>query len=87
MHNGLKPMFFMKEKIILVLKKKCQYFMKTSGKMTKIVTDTLAKMSQNIFAYFPFPNILHLFLYFRKKTILVTARGFTPPPPRLRTGR
>ena len=31
---------------------KFQYFKKISGKLSKVLTDTLAKFSQNIFAYF-----------------------------------
>ena len=46
------------------------------------LTDTLANIWQNIFAYFPFQNILHLFLFLQKKTpFLVGDRGLTPPPP------
>ena len=67
MKNG--RMLCMEEKKTLVLKEKM------------FLTDTLAKMSQNIFAYFPFQNILHLFIFVRKKPILITARGFAPPPP------
>ena len=47
MKNGLKRMFFYERKKNLLLKEKFQYFMKISGKM--FLTDTLAKMSQNIF--------------------------------------
>ena len=50
MQNGLKRMFFMKENF--GSKKILQYFMKTSGKMSKFLTDTLAKISQNMSAYF-----------------------------------
>ena len=39
------------EKKSLVLKEKFQYFKKIFLKMSKFFTDTLAKSSQNIFAY------------------------------------
>ena len=39
-------------------------------------------MSQNIFAYFSISEHSAYFSLFQKKTpILVTARGFAPPPP------
>ena len=76
-------MFFMKEKTLVQKKKyfeKFQYFMKISGK--KFLTDTLAKMSQNISAYFSISeHFASLSLFQKKHTfILVTARGFAPPP-------
>ena len=43
----------------------------------KFFTDTVAKMSQNIFAYFSISEHSASFLFFRKKTILVNFRGFT----------
>ena len=54
--------------------------MKISGKMSKFLTDTLIKMSNNIFPYFSIQNMLHFFfIFFREKTpILVPARGFAP---------
>ena len=52
MQNGSKHMFFMKEKSLKEIEYK--YFMKISGIMSKFLTDTLAKMTQNIFAIFPF---------------------------------
>ena len=50
-------MFFFKEEKNLVRKEKkyfliFQYFMKILGKFQKFLTNTLAKMPQNIFAYF-----------------------------------
>ena len=45
MQNGLKRMFFMKEKTF----KKISIFYEI---LRKFLTDTLAKMSQNIFVYF-----------------------------------
>jgi len=40
--------------------------------------DTLAKMPQNIFAYF---SVSEHSTSFSKKNILVQARGLIPPPP------
>ena len=55
--------------------------MKISGEIFKFITDTLAKMSQNIFAYFSISEHSAYFSLFQNKTpILVTARGFAPPP-------
>ena len=54
-----------------------QYFMK-SGKI--FLKDTLAKMSQNIFAYFSISDHSASFSLFQKKTpILGMARGSPPP--------
>ena len=51
----------------------------------KFITDTLAKISQNIFAYFSISEHSASSSLFQKNTpILVWARGFAPPP-RLRT--
>ena len=67
--------FFIKEKKTLVLKEKYR------EKFSIFLTDALAKM---FLLFFPFQNILQLFLFQKKTPFLVTARGF-PPPPRLRT--
>ena len=70
----------MKEKKNFCSKGKIQYFMKLSEKM--FLTDTLAKISQNIFAYISISEHSSSFSLFQKKTpILVTARGFPRPPP------
>ena len=45
----------------------------------KFLTDTLAKMSQNIFAHFSFQNIL--FLFFLQKLFWLRTGGCPPPPP------
>ena len=64
MQTGLNCMFFMKEKKICF-----------KGK-----TLALAKISQNIFAYFSISEHSASFLFFRKKPILVNSRGLPPPP-------
>ena len=73
MQNGLKRMFFRKEK---KLAQKEKYFMEISvlnGYPCK-------KVSNFFFNIHPFQNILHLFYLVQKKnTILVTVRGFPPP--------
>ena len=49
---------------------------------TFFLTDTLAKCHKIFLHISPFQNILHIFFIFRNKLpILVTARGFAPPPP------
>ena len=61
--------------------RKMFYVMEKSEKI--FLTDTLAKMSLNIFAYFSIPEHSASFSYFSEKTyILVTARGVCPPPYR-----
>jgi len=50
--------------------------------MSKFLTGTLAKISQNIFAYFSISeHSASISLLQKKKRILVTARGFATPPP------
>ena len=83
MQNGLKRMFSMKEKKTLVLKENYfetfQYFMKISG---KFITDTLAKISQNIFAYFSISEHSASSSLFQKKIHLFWfGPGGLPPPP------
>ena len=60
-------------------------FMKISGKMYKFLTDTLANMSQNIFAYFSISEHSASFYLFQKKHRFWLWPGGLPPPPRLRT--
>ena len=72
--NSLKRLFFIKRKNNLFLKEKFQYFMKISGKM--FLTDTRAKMSQNIFAYFSISEHSASFLFLREKLFWLT-----PSPP------
>ena len=45
-----------------------------------LLTDTLAKMSQYIFAYFSISEHTAFFLYFRKKNFWLRP-GVPPPPP------
>ena len=59
-----------------VFQKTYQYF----KKMSKVLTDTLAKLSQNIFAYFSVSEHSASFSLHKTKPILVADRGLTPPP-------
>ena len=75
-------MFFMKEKTLVQKKKyfeKFQYFMKISGK--KFLTDTLAKMSQNISAYFSISEHFASLSLFQKKTHIYFGYGQGVCPP------
>ena len=71
MENGLKRMFLMKKNF------------GSKGKI-RFLADTLAKISQNVFAYFSISAHSASFsLFQKKKTILVTGEGFPPPRPAL----
>ena len=52
--------------------------MKISGKISKFLTDTLAKMSQHILAYFSVSE--HSASFSEKKTYFGYGQGFAPPP-------
>ena len=55
--------------------------MKISGKMSKFLTDTLSKMSQNILAYFSISEHFASFSLFQKrKPIFGYSQGVCPPP-------
>ena len=73
-------MFFDKRKKTLVQKEKyfqkIQYYKKIYGKMSKVLTETLAKFHKIIVRISTFQNILHLFLLI-KKNILVTGQSAT----------
>ena len=45
------------------------------------LTDTLAKMSQNIFAYFSISEHSASFSHFQKKKLFWLRPGGLPPPP------
>ena len=64
-------------------KQKIQCFMKILGKMSNFLTRALAKMSQNIFAYFSVLEHCTSFLLFHKKKHLFWLRpwGLLPLPP------
>ena len=69
-----KTYFFIKEKKNVGSKGKI------SGKMSKFLTDTLAKMAQHIFAYFFVSEHSASFSLLQQKTpILVKARAPSPP--------
>ena len=63
----------------LVQKEKFQYFKKISLKISKVLTESPAKISQNIFAYFSVSEHSAPFL-FEKKTYFGCGKGVAPPP-------
>ena len=63
-----------------ILLKKCQYFMKISGKMSKFLTDK--KKAQNIVAYFSISeHSVFFFSLFQKINLYWLQSGGLPPPP------
>ena len=86
MTNGLKRMFFMKEKKTLILKEKNSIFYENIVKNVIVFNGYPCKNVTKYFSYFSISENSASFSFFQKKTpIFVTARGFAPPP-HLRTG-
>ena len=79
MQKGLKLMFFMKEKKN-GSKGKISIFYENFVK--KAVNGSLSQMSQIFLHIFPFQNILHLYLFFRKKHLFWLWPGVPPPESR-----
>ena len=82
--NGHKMYVFHERKKNLVLKEKYfQYFMKIKGEIRSSFKQIPLQKCNKIFLHiFPFLNILHSFLFFRKKTyILITAKGLAAYQP------
>ena len=74
--NGLKRMFLIKK---IGIQEIFLYFRKISGKISKVLTDTLVKISQNIFSYFSVSEHSASFSLYKNKNNLVADRGLTPP--------
>ena len=76
MQNGLKTYVFNERKKNFGSKGKI-----LSIFYEKFLTDTFAKMLQNIFAYFSVSEHSAPFLFFRKNTYFGYGQGFPTPPP------
>ena len=85
MTNGLKRMFFMKEKKTLILKEKNSIFNENIVKNVIVFNGYPCKNVTKYFSYFSISENSASFSFFRKNTYFRYGQGVCPPP-HLRTG-